>query len=96
MARGEVVRGHRSQLAQQVIKTFFAAGFAIGCKALQLLLDLANDARIEQFSGIGLAQQVSQQFAIQRQYRGPAFGQRGIGLIHKFCHIAEKQAGGER
>ena len=86
----------RAQLAQQIGNALFVAGPVARGEALQLFRHLGRHPGVQQFAHIGLAKQLAQQAAVERQQRGAPLRQRRIGGVDKLCHVTEQQGRGER
>jgi len=65
-------------------------------EALELQLEVGQDAGIEQLAQLLGPEQLTQQVAIERQRRSSALGQWGVALVHVGGDPVEQQALGER
>ena len=53
-------------------------------------------AVVQQLAQLGAAEQLGEQRRVEGQRGGPAFGQRGVALVHERGDVAEQQRAGER
>ena len=63
---------------------------------LEAQLEVGQRIGIEQLSQLLLAEQLTEQVAIERQRPGPTLGDRRVAVIHVGGHVVEHQAAGER
>ncbi len=64
--------------------------------ALQVVLQRAQRAGVDQLAQLLLAEQLAQQVAVERQRGGAALGVRGVALVHVGGDVVEQQRAGER
>ena len=96
--RPQVELGRRevAQLAQDVVQLVGARGPPAVREALQLELQVGQDARVEELPQLLRPQQLPQQVPVERQRRGPPLGQRRVALVHVGGDPVEEQALRER
>ena len=95
-SRGDLLLGQRAEQPQQIGDPLGVAGGPVVGEVLQLAAGGGDDVGVEQLAQLDPAEQLGQQRAVQRERRGPAFGQRGVALVHEGADVAEQQRRGER
>ena len=86
----------RAQRREHVSHRLQATAPPVRREALRVPFRLTDDVRVQQFSRIGLAEQLGEQRRVQGQCLGPALGQRRVAVVHERAHVPEQQRAPER
>ena len=95
-AQTQLPRAQRTQLTQKIRHTLHAAGAVTLTRALQTLLSLHQNRRIQQVTQTARPQQLSQQRRIQRQRGGATFGGGRIAVVEMLGNVLKEQSARKR
>ncbi len=90
------VGGQVPQAAQQVVDLVERRGGPVLDERLQRQLEVAEGIGVEQLPELLLAEQLTQQVAVQGEGAGPPLGQWRVAVVHVGRHVVEQQAARER
>ena len=95
-AQTQLPRAQRTQLTQKIRHTLHAAGAVTLTRALQTLLSLHQNRRVQQLAQTARTQQLSQQSRVQRQCGGAAFGGGRIAVVEVLGNVLKEQGACKR
>ena len=86
----QLPRAQRAQLAQQIRHALHTAGAVTLTRALQTLLSLHQNRRIQQVAQTARTQKLSQQCRVQRQCGGAAFGGGRVPVVEVLGNVLKE------
>ena len=95
-AQTQLPRAQRTQLTQKIRHALHAAGAVTLTRALQTLLSLHQNRRIQQVAQTARPQQLSQQRRVQRQRGGATFGGGRIAVVEVLGNVLKEQGARKR
>ena len=95
-AQAQLPRAQRAQLTQKIRHALHTAGAVTLTGALQALLSLHQNRRIQQVTQTARPQQLSQQRRIQRQRGGATFGGGRIAVVEVLGNVLKEQSARKR
>ena len=95
-AQTQLPCAQRTQLTQKIRHALHAAGAVTLTRALQTLLSLHQNRRIQQVTQTARPQQLSQQRRVQRQRGGATFGGGRIAVVEVLGNVLKEQGSCKR
>ena len=83
--------GERPDQPKEIRNTFDVADLAIGCEVLQFLLDLIDRVCVQHLAQLRLAEQFTEQHAVEGECLRAAFGERGVAFVDERRDVSEQQ-----